>query len=106
MQTSTTPWDYRKRIMLVSRLVRLCAVCGSGTYLRPSDGRIACLSCGSTETVEMWEHMAEVFRRGLMELEQRKAAELAEELAPQAAELRRGLTAISYLNGDEPTERW
>lgn len=102
MRTHNAPWDYKpKRSLIKSRLVRICADCGGNTYLPPFRKTRTCLNCRGTHAVEVWEHELDAERA---EIE--KARQLVADLEPQAAELYRGLTAISYLNGDEPAVRW
>jgi hypothetical protein len=85
--TRTHPLDYQKRIVIVSQLKRLCAKCGGNTAcLPPTFDVLRCISCKSTDTVEVWEHMADTFRRGLMEREYEKALHLAAACAPQMDE--------------------
>jgi len=85
MITSTAPYDYRKRIAIISRLERLCEVCGAHVIPVPPTFKLACASCKHPgEGVEVWEHMAETFRRGLMEKEIEKALFYASEMPDQA----------------------
>jgi hypothetical protein len=69
--TNHSPMDYHKRVVIVSRLVRLCEVCGEPVAQMP-DG-LRCISCKHVGYVEVFEHMAETFRRGLMQKEIEKA---------------------------------
>jgi hypothetical protein len=74
MITNTSPHDYNKRVVVTSRLERLCEVCGEHVFFIPRLNAKACSSCNHIgEGVEVWEHMAHVFRRGLMEKEIEKA---------------------------------
>lgn len=75
MITNRSPWDYQKRVAVVSRLERLCEICGDPVVAMP-DG-VRCISCKHTGYVEVWEHMAHAFRRGLWEKEIEKAIYLA-----------------------------
>jgi hypothetical protein len=81
MKTNTAPWDYEKRVVIVSRLTRLCEKCGNHVVAMP-DG-VRCITCKHTGFVEVWEHMAEAFRRGLWEIETEKALALVELLDEQ-----------------------
>jgi hypothetical protein len=81
MITNTAPFDYRKRRIIIPRLERLCEVCGAHVIPMPPDGAKVCSSCKHPgDCVEVWEHMAHVFRRGLMEKEIEKAYELASQM--------------------------
>jgi DNA replication protein DnaC len=67
MITNTSPMDYRKRVVIVSRLIRLCEVCGEPVADTPNGYR--CISCKHVGYVEVFEHEAEEFRCGLWEQE-------------------------------------
>ena len=81
MRTNTAPWDYQKRIIAVSRLERLCEKCGN--YVVDTPKGLRCITCKHTGYVEVWTHQAEMFRRGLWEIEIEKALHLARLLDEQ-----------------------
>lgn len=83
MITHKSPYDYEKRVLIVSQLVRVCAVCGNYAYIRGSDEKRVCISCGSENIVEVWEHDLGTFRNGLLEKEHEKALWLVGMLKPQ-----------------------
>ena len=71
MITNKSPMDYNRRVVIVSRLERLCEVCGEPVAQMPDGYR--CISCKHVGYVEVFEHMAHIFRRGLWEKEIEKA---------------------------------
>lgn len=90
--TRTAPHDYEKRILVVSRLVRLCEECGAHVVSLPPSGELACMVCKHTGFVEVWEHMAAAFRRGLEE-KQEETAQMLERIAAIEVEYPAGLLA-------------
>jgi hypothetical protein len=84
MITHTSPNDYQKRVVIVSRLERLCEVCGEHVIYLPSIKANACVSCKRVgDGVEVWEHHAATFRRGLWEMEVEKAYHLVRQMDEQ-----------------------
>ena len=73
MRTRTAPWDYKQPQSFQPQLVHLCMKCGDNVYIRPSDNKLTCVSCGSNETDRVHEFNVGTFRRGLMEIEHYKA---------------------------------
>jgi hypothetical protein len=71
MKTNTAPWDYEKRVVLVSKLVRLCNVCGNYVVDQPRGYK--CLTCTNTHYEEVWEHDVDTFRCGLWQIEYEKS---------------------------------
>lgn len=78
MITNTHHPDYKKRVAIISQLERLCAVCGSHSFPNPAGG-MKCASCGSSEYVEVWEHMAKKFRLELWGKELDRAQHIIDE---------------------------
>lgn len=81
MKTNTAPQDYNRRVVIVSQIVKLCAKCGG----RMGDTRsgLCCISCGHDKYHDVFEHMADVYRRGLMEQQEEAARWLALSMMPQ-----------------------
>lgn len=80
MKTNQAPWDYKQPVVIKSQLIKLCAKCGAPMFWRYE---YRCCSCPSSEYVELYEHQAETFRRGLIEIEEEKAKSLALDCMPQ-----------------------
>ena len=80
MRTNRPNWDYDKPAVIVSQIVKLCAKCGAPMYWKYS---YRCCSCPSIEYVELFEHQAEMFRLGLIEIEEEKARNLSLDVMPQ-----------------------
>jgi ribosomal protein S27AE len=107
MKTNTAPQDYQKRIVIVSQLQKLCETCGAHVVLH-SDDTYRCVSCNSTQWVEVWEHMADTFRRGLIEREEEAARMLATEHAPQMGMVLDIVAAVANMSPELEAElnRW
>ena len=83
MITDKSPYDYNRRTVIIPQLVRVCGKCGSNTSPRPADNVEACMSCGSTMIVELWENMLDTYRAGLMHKQVDAARTLAAMLKPK-----------------------
>lgn len=97
MKTNRAPWDYENKTMIVSQIVKLCGKCGSNMVHKY---HYYCPKCGCLEYVEVFEHMAETFRRGLWEIETEKALQLVADMTGRFQYFRE-LVALSCLEAEQ-----
>ena len=96
--TKQSPWDYNKRILIVSQLVRVCTKCGSHTAVN-STGRF-CISCKGTTFREIFEHQLDDYRASLLAAQEAEAQRIVEELTPRFEQLRKDLNMIADMSDE------
>jgi hypothetical protein len=81
MKTNRAPWDYKRPPMIVSEIVKLCALCGAN--MADTRNGLRCASCDHDKYHDVFEHMADVYRGGLLQQQQESARWLALSCMPQ-----------------------
>ena len=106
MKTKRAPWDYSRPVVIVSKIVKLCAKCGK--YMGYTRGGLRCISCDHDKYHDVFEHMADVYRRGLEAKQEDEARELAASMLPQMAFVEDMLNMVADITPETEAEmnRW
>ena len=98
-KTNTAPWDYERPVTIVSQIVKLCAKCGK--HMGDTREGLRCISCSHDKYHDVFEHMADVYRRGLEAKQVDEARELAASMLPQMAFVADCLNIVADISDEQ-----